>query len=151
TDGFHFWRNAVWMASITGWAMPLFDPTESPVWRLEVGQTVPVALAIAVWRVGGVGVAVPVRLTHAAVLLHGGARHPAPGALGLLLLVMNVIETPHPSEVGPAKGQLPTPMGNRHALGGGVSGGLAIAMACPAAGRPVNPNSRRNVVGIVVW
>src|SRR5262249_38150223 len=129
--------------------MPLFDPIESPVWRLEVGQVVPPALVIAFWRDGVFGVDVPFRLTHAAVLLHGGARHPAP--LPWLLLVMNVIVAPHPSEVGPWKAQLTTPMGNRHAVGGGVSGGLAIAMACPFTVRLPIPSNRRNVVFIVVW
>ncbi len=59
----------------------------------------PAALLMAFWRDGVFGVDVPVRFTHDAVLLHGGARHPAP--LPWLLLVMNVIVAPHPSEVGP--------------------------------------------------
>ena len=103
---------------------------------------------MAFWRDGVFGVDVPVRFTHDAVLLHGGARHPAP--LPWLLLVMNVIVAPHPTELLFVKGQLPTPMGNSH-VGGGVCGGLAIAMEYPAAFRPANPSSRRNVIGTVVW
>src|SRR5690242_12655012 len=66
-------------------------------------------------------------LTHAAVLLHGGARHPEPSPL--LLLVMNVTGTPQPSEVGPKNGQLPIPIGNMHASGSVVCGGFDVATA----------------------
>src|SRR5215470_17160978 len=114
-------------ACMRGSAIPLFAGIESPVFKDVPAQAPPFAALICAVMFGTFASWPGIRLTQAAVLLHGGARQPAP--FPWLLLVMNVIVAPQPSEVGPLRGQSPTPIGKRHASGAVVFGGFAVATA----------------------
>jgi len=74
-----------------------------------------------------------------------------PPTVDPLELLINVMVAPQPAEVGPPKKHELSPMGNTQAVGGGVTGWVAHARAAPFTGRLVNPSSRRNVIGTVVW
>src|SRR5262249_50293416 len=118
---------SVCSVSMVGCAMPLLTAIESPVLSGDPLQVPLAAALICACTFGGVGCCVGSRLAQAAVLLHGGARQPAP--FPWLLLVMNVMVAPHPCDVFPWKGQSPTAIGKRHASGGTVCGGFAVATA----------------------
>src|SRR6185369_8612132 len=116
----------------------------SPVWAVDAGQLPAPAPVMALRRYPALALP-PSRFTQADVLVHGGERQPAP-ASPLPLLVMNVIGAPHPREVFPWNGQLPTPMGNTQPFTGGATGGFATAIADAEIGSAWNPSTRRNVV-----
>ena len=64
----------------------------------------------------------------------------------LSLLEMNDTIAPHPSEVLPPKKHELRPIGNMQPVGGGLAGGLAIAIACADTGRVWKPSTRRKEV-----
>src|SRR4029453_2195685 len=118
-----------------------------PVSRPDAGQAPLPAPVMAFLRYGVFGVE-PSRLTQAAVLVHGGDKHPAPSSL-LPLLVMKVTAAPQPiDEFSPPNGHLPTPSGKRQPSvgGGGACGGLATAIAEAEIGSVLMPSTRRNDV-----
>lgn len=88
------------------------------------------------------GVPVPVRFTHAAVLFP---------TFEFVELLMNVTTVPQPFDVGPLNGPSHSPMGNSQVSGGGVAGGFAIAIACADTPSVEKPSRRRNEVGMLVW
>src|SRR5690242_12951080 len=64
-----------------------------------------------------------------------------------VLLLIIVMVAPQPPDVGPWKKQELSDTGKMQAVGGGVTGGAAHAVARAATGREFSPISRRKYVG----
>src|SRR5689334_15453358 len=108
-------------ASNTLATIPPCVVASEPTWGAFCGQASLPALWIWSMRSFGCGLPVPDRFTHAAVFVSSD----------LPLLVMNLMETPHPFDEKTSllvNGQLLRAMGNTHGVGGSV-GGFAVAIA----------------------
>src|SRR5512145_356047 len=128
--------------------MPLPAGICEPVWNSVVGQFPFAAPLMAPCRYGVLTLP-PSRFTQADVFVQGGARQPAPSS-SLPLDVMKLIGAPHPSDVLPWNGQLPTPIGKSHPSGGGLAGGFDVAIDIADTAIVLMPHSLNRLVLIVV-